>query len=89
MLLTLDESRAQIVDRDSVFVDDEGRFEFTGFTTGPGLTHRVAAADGLFTPSVDLRDAADWSNIELGHLRADQGTRRYMGVVLLPAGPFD
>ena len=65
VLLTLDESRAQIVDRDSVFVDDEGRFEFTGFTTGPGLTYRVAAADGLFTPSVDLRDAADWSNIEL------------------------
>ena len=65
VLLTLDESRAQIVDRDSVFVDDEGRFEFTGFTTGPGLTYRVAAADGLFTPSVDLNDKADWSNIEL------------------------
>ena len=65
VLLTLDESRAQIVGRDSAIVDEEGRFEFTGFATGPELTHRVAAADGLFTPSVDLSDQADWSNIEL------------------------
>ena len=65
VLLTLDESRAQIVGRVSTFVDEEGRFEFTGFTTGPGLTYRVAANDGLFTPSVDLTDAADWSNVEL------------------------
>ena len=65
VLLTLDESRAQIVGRDSAIVDEEGRFEFTGFATAPGLTYRVAAADDLFTPSVDLRDAADWSDIEL------------------------
>lgn len=65
VLLTLDENRAQIVGRDSVTVDARGRFEFTGFATGPELTYRVAAADGLFTPSVDLRDVADWSNIEL------------------------
>ena len=65
VLLTLDESRAQIVDRDSAIVDEEGRFEFTGFATAPELTYRVAAADGLFTPSVDLTDPADWSNIEL------------------------
>ena len=65
VLLTLDESRAQIVGRDSTFVNDEGRFEFTGFAVGPGLTYRVAANDGLFTPSVDLTDAADWSNVEL------------------------
>ena len=65
VLLTLDESRAQIVGRDSTFVDEEGRFEFTGFATGPELTHRVAANDGLFTPSADLRDASDWSNVEL------------------------
>ena len=65
VLLTLDENRAQIVGRDSVAVDAQGRFQFTGFATGPELTHRVAAADGLFTPSVDLRDAADWSDIEL------------------------
>ena len=65
VLLTLDESRAQIVGRVSAFVDEEGRFEFTGFSTGPGLTYRVAANDGLFTPSVDLADTADWSNVEL------------------------
>ena len=65
VLLTLDENRAQIVGRDSVAVDAQGRFQFTGFVTGPELTYRVAAADGLFTPSVDLRDAADWSDIEL------------------------
>ena len=64
-LLTLDESKAQIVARDSAIVDEEGRFEFTGFPTTPGLTYRVAANDGLFTPSVDLSDAADWSNVEL------------------------
>ena len=65
VLLTLDEGKAQIVDRDSAFVDEEGRFEFTEFPTAPGLTYRVAANDGLFTPSVDVSDAADWSNIEL------------------------
>ncbi len=65
VLLTLDESRAQIVGRDSAFVDEEGRFEFTGFQTAPGLTYRVAANDGVFTPSVDLTDPADWSNVEL------------------------
>ena len=65
VLLTLDESKAQIVGRDSAFVDEEGRFEFTGFTTGPGLTYRVAANDGLFTPSVDLANTTDWSNVEL------------------------
>ena len=36
VLLTLDESRAQIVGRVSTFVDEEGRFEFTGFSTGRG-----------------------------------------------------
>ncbi len=65
VLLTLDEARAQIVSRDSAFVDDEGRFEFTGFPTDPGLTYRVAANDGVFTPSVDLTDPSDWSNVEL------------------------
>ena len=65
VLLTLDESKAQIVGRDSTFVDEEGRFEFTGFSTGQGLTYRVAANDGLFTPSVDLANTADWSNVEL------------------------
>ena len=65
VLLTVDESKAQIVGRVSTFVDDEGRFEFTGFATGPGLTYRVAANDGLFAPSVDLADTADWSNVEL------------------------
>ena len=65
VLLTLDESRAQIVGRDSAIVDEEGRFEFTGFATGPELTYRIAAADGLFTPSVDLTEPADWSDIEL------------------------
>ena len=65
VLLTLDESRAQIVGRVSTFVDDESRFEFTGFSTGQGLTYRVAANDGLFTPSVDLANTADWSNVEL------------------------
>ncbi len=65
VLLVLDEANAQIVGRDSTFVDEESRFEFTGFTTGPGLTYRVAANDDLFFPSVDLNDTADWSNIEL------------------------
>ncbi len=65
VLLTLDESRAQIVGRDSAFVDEEGRFEFTGFPTAPGLTYRVAANDGLFTPSVDLTEPGDWTNVEL------------------------
>jgi hypothetical protein len=65
VLLTLDESKAQIVGRDSTFVDEEGRFEFTGFSTGQGLTYRVAANDGLFTPSVDLANTDDWSNVEL------------------------
>ena len=65
VLLTLDESRAQVVDRDSVFVGEDGQFEFSGFPIAPELTYRVAAADGLFTPSVDLSDPADWSDIEL------------------------
>ena len=65
VLLTLDEGRAQIVGRDSASVYADGRFEFKGFVVGPGLTYRVAAADGLFTPSVDLRNPADWSDIEL------------------------
>ena len=65
VLLTLNESAAQIVGRESTFVDSEGRFEFTGISTAPGLTYRVAANDELFTPSVDLADTADWSNVEL------------------------
>ena len=65
VLLTLNESRAQIVARDSTLVDAEGRFEFTGFATGPELTYRVAANDGLATPSVDLTNPAEWSNVEL------------------------
>ena len=65
VLLTLDESRAQIVGRDSVFVGEDGRFEFTGFPIAPEFTYRVAANDDLFFPSVDLNDTADWSNIEL------------------------
>ncbi len=54
VLLVVDEARQEIVASDTAIVGTNGQFTFTDFLSGPGLTYRVAADHGEFTPSVDL-----------------------------------
>ena len=65
LLLTLNEAAGQIVGRESTRTGAGGRFEFTGVSGGEGLTLRVVANDGAYTPSVDLSGDSDWSNVQV------------------------
>lgn len=66
VLLTVDEPRQEIISNESTVVGTNGQFSFTDFIAGPGITYRVAADDGEYTPSVDLIPGqSSFSNVEL------------------------
>ncbi len=66
VLLVVDEQRQEIISNESTVIGTNGQFTFTDFLTGPGLTYRIAADDGEYTPSVDLIPGEDsFSDVEL------------------------
>lgn len=66
VLLIVDEQRQEILSNESTVVGTNGQFTFTDFLAGPGITYRVAADDGEYTPSVDLRPGEDsFSDVEI------------------------
>ncbi len=66
VLLVVDEARQEIISNESTIIGTNGRFSFTEVLSGPGLTYRVAADDGEYTPSVDIRPGEDsFTDVEL------------------------
>ena len=66
VLLTVDDGAQEIIERDQKIVGTNGQFEFTNLVTGPGLSYRVVANAGDFTPSADLRPGeSSFENVEV------------------------
>ncbi len=66
VLLVVDEARQEIISNESTIVGTNGRFSFSEILSGPGLTYRIAADDGEYTPSIDLKPGEDsFSDVEL------------------------
>jgi uncharacterized membrane protein len=65
LLLTVDDAAGQIIEQDPTTVNADGTFSFSNLISGPGVTFRVVANAGDYTPSVDLTSVDDWSNVRL------------------------
>ena len=65
LLLTVDDAAGQIIEQDPTTVNADGTFSFGNLISRPGITFRVVANAGKFTPSVDLSSVDDWSNVRL------------------------
>ncbi|MCZ6539197.1 MAG: hypothetical protein O6922_05165 [Chloroflexi bacterium] len=65
LLLTVDDAAGQIIEQESKTVNPDGTFAFGNLVSGPGVTFRVVANSGDYTPSVDLTNVDDWSNVRL------------------------
>ncbi|MCZ6539036.1 MAG: hypothetical protein O6922_04335 [Chloroflexi bacterium] len=65
LLLTVDEAVGQIIEQVSTTVGADGSFSFGNLISSPGVTFRVVANAGKYTPSIDLTGVDDWSNVRL------------------------
>lgn len=66
VLLVVDEQQQAAVSQQTTVVGTNGQFTFTDFLSGPGITYRVAANAGRYTPSVDLRPGeSSFENVEV------------------------
>ena len=66
VLLVVDEPRQTIIANESTVIGTNGQFTFTDILSGPGLTYRIAADIGEYTPSVDLIPGeSSFSDVEL------------------------
>ncbi|MDA1279932.1 MAG: hypothetical protein O3B95_07815 [Chloroflexi bacterium] len=65
LLLTVNDQAGQIIEQKSIAVDTDGTFAFGNLISSPGVTFRVVANAGDYTPSVDLAEVDDWTNVRL------------------------
>ena len=65
LLLTVDNTANQIIEQESTTVGADGTFSFGNLISGPGVTFRVVADAGDYTPSIDLSAVDDWSSVRL------------------------
>lgn len=64
-LFSVDEEANQIIEQVTTTVGADGTFSFGNLISGPGVTFRVVADAGDYTPSVDLSGVEDWTNVRL------------------------
>ena len=64
-LFSVDEAANQIIEQVSTTVGDDGTFSFGNLISSPGITFRVVADAGDYTPSVDLSGVENWTNVRL------------------------
>ncbi|HIF72079.1 MAG TPA: hypothetical protein EYQ61_05960 [Dehalococcoidia bacterium] len=65
LLMSIDLSTNQIIPSSSTVVDEDGIFRFRGLLSDPGLSYRVVADSGIYTPSVDMANQENWGNVQL------------------------
>ena len=64
-LFSVDEAANQIIEQVSTTVGADGTFSFGNLISSPGITFRVVADAGDYTPSVDLSGVENWTNVRL------------------------
>ena len=65
LLMSIDLASNQIIEQESTNVDEDGIFRFTNLVAGPGLSYRIVANSGDYTPSIDLAGVENWSNVRI------------------------
>ena len=65
LLMSIDLASNQIIEQESTTVDEDGIFRFSNLVSGPGLSYRVVANAGVYTPSIDMRGVENWSNVRI------------------------
>ncbi len=65
LLMSIDMASNQIIEQESTNVDEDGIFRFSNLVSGPGLSYRVVANTGAYTPSVDMTTVDNWSNVRI------------------------
>ena len=65
LLMSIDLASNQIIEQESTTVDADGIFSFNNLVSGPGLSYRVVANAGIYTPSVDMAGEDNWSNVRI------------------------
>lgn len=65
LLLSIDLASNQIIEQETTTVDEDGIFRFSDLVSGPGLSYRVVANAGTYTPSVDMANQENWQNVRL------------------------
>ena len=65
IMLTVDDAAGQIIEQATTTVGADGTFSFGNLISSPGITFRVVANAGDYTPSIDLTNVDDWTGIEL------------------------
>lgn len=65
LLMSIDLATNQIIEQESTNVDEDGIFKFSNLVAGPGLSYRVVANAGEYTPSVDMAGIENWSNVRI------------------------
>lgn len=65
ILMSIDNAANQIIEQEQTTVGPDGTFSFSNLISGPGVSFRIVADAGDFTPSIDLSGVDDWSNVRL------------------------
>jgi uncharacterized membrane protein len=65
LLMSIDLASNQIIEQKATTVDEDGIFRFEGLLSGPGISYRVVADAGIYTPSVDMASQDNWANVRL------------------------
>ena len=65
LLMSIDLASNQIIEQESTTVDEDGIFRFSNLVSGPGLSYRVVANAGVYTPSIDMGGVENWSNVRI------------------------
>lgn len=65
ILMSIDAANNQIIEQETITVDEDGIFGFSNLGSGPGLVYRVVVNAENYTPSVDMSTVEDWQNVSM------------------------
>ncbi|HCI86409.1 MAG TPA: hypothetical protein DHV68_06140 [Dehalococcoidia bacterium] len=65
ILMSIDVANNQIIEQETITVDEDGIFGFSNLVSGPGLVYRVVVNAESYTPSLDMSTVEDWQNVSM------------------------
>ena len=65
ILMSIDAANNQIIEQETITVDEDGIFGFSNLVSGPGLVYRVVVNAESYAPSIDMSTVEDWQNVRM------------------------
>ena len=65
ILMSIDVAKNQIIEQETITVDEDGIFGFSNLVSGPGLVYRVVVNAESYAPSIDMSTVEDWQNVRM------------------------